>query len=417
MSRTFFALTMGLAVLGCGRNDSGTKPESKAGGDSKSKAAPQADAGDKHYQQLEGTWMCVTYELNGLKVPEDLFQGHGLIFEGKHYIRLDAAGKTKGTYKLDPDKSPKTIDMTNAEGPGKGDTVPGIYELSGDTLRICLAVGSEERPKEFVSKKGSGDALQVLKREKPKEAGKPTDSPTPKEAPEVKEAPAVKEEAPVLPEPGKLKADLPTPATVAEATKIIDLRRFPKLPGAEVIQARTALVSYRTIGELTEAGEFYRQKLAGEGWAVEKESLPGLDPESHTQLGFLKAGFYMRVLVLKEDKQGKADKNGKYLHVIVTHYGNVDVRQLPRPDNAKLVHGFHGILIFTTSGTVAETAESCRKQIIALGWKEEADATSNFESPDYMSLRLVNNGLVLRVPVSVQAGKTTVHYEIGVLDK
>ena len=39
-----------------------------------------------------------------------------------------------GTQKLDPSKSPKTLDVTVTEGLNKGAVMLGIYELGGDTL-------------------------------------------------------------------------------------------------------------------------------------------------------------------------------------------------------------------------------------------------------------------------------------------
>jgi hypothetical protein len=40
----------------------------------------------------------------------------------------------------------------------------GIYELSGDELKICLADPGADRPKEFASAKGSKATYMVLKR-------------------------------------------------------------------------------------------------------------------------------------------------------------------------------------------------------------------------------------------------------------
>jgi len=65
-------------------------------------------------------------------------------------------------FKLDPSKTPKTIDV----GSGTTGDLAGIYELDGDTLKLCLAktVGTA-RPTEF---KGDKDkhTMMTLKREK-----------------------------------------------------------------------------------------------------------------------------------------------------------------------------------------------------------------------------------------------------------
>jgi uncharacterized protein (TIGR03067 family) len=78
--------------------------------------------------------------------------------------------------KIDPTKRPKTVDIWSDEssfGKSVEDTLKGppvlaIYELDGDTLRVCWApVAKRDRPTEFAAKTGSGHGLVVLKREKP----------------------------------------------------------------------------------------------------------------------------------------------------------------------------------------------------------------------------------------------------------
>ena len=46
--------------------------------------------------------------------------------------------------------------------------IKGIYELKGDTLRICGAGQGGERPKEFKSDEGSDAMLLTFRREKKK---------------------------------------------------------------------------------------------------------------------------------------------------------------------------------------------------------------------------------------------------------
>jgi uncharacterized protein (TIGR03067 family) len=53
------------------------------------------------------------------------------------------------TVKLNTSASPKAIDLVARNGPPKGKTAPGIYQLDGDTLRLCLAMEGAERPAKF----------------------------------------------------------------------------------------------------------------------------------------------------------------------------------------------------------------------------------------------------------------------------
>ena len=70
----------------------------------------------------------------------------------------------KGTYKIDPAANPKAMETTASTGPYKDKPLLGIYELDGDSLKICYAAPGKDRPTEFNSKAGSGWILTVHKR-------------------------------------------------------------------------------------------------------------------------------------------------------------------------------------------------------------------------------------------------------------
>jgi uncharacterized protein (TIGR03067 family) len=71
-----------------------------------------------------------------------------------------------GTLKLDPSKTPATLDIKIADGPDKGKTQLAIYKLDGDTFTLCFARPEQDRPKEFTAKAGSEHAVFVFKRQK-----------------------------------------------------------------------------------------------------------------------------------------------------------------------------------------------------------------------------------------------------------
>src|SRR5262249_48702257 len=100
--------------------------------------------------------------------PIENFADFRMTLKGENFTTITADGKTNGTYKVDPSKSPKTIDITFTGGPLDGQTMLGVYELEGDTYTVCIPVGvGKERAKELASKPGSGLVLEVLKRVKP----------------------------------------------------------------------------------------------------------------------------------------------------------------------------------------------------------------------------------------------------------
>jgi uncharacterized protein (TIGR03067 family) len=132
-----------------------------------------ADDGNKEpvdmaYAKLEGTWQVVSLEVDGAKVPNETVKESKLIIKGKEFTMKEKIATYKGTFSIDPGKKPNTIDIKFTEGPEKGNTSLGIYELDGDDLKLCLSVTSKERPTEFTAKNKSGHGFEVLKRKKSK---------------------------------------------------------------------------------------------------------------------------------------------------------------------------------------------------------------------------------------------------------
>src|SRR4051794_17659719 len=128
------------------------------------------------WKQLEGTWVVESI----VRDPRERGPGEGkdlrVIIKGEKVV-VKAPGDENPLggliIKLDPTKKPKSLDGWSDETPfGKSaedilkeSPVLGIYELGGDTLRICWApLEKRERPREFASKVGSGHSLLVLKR-------------------------------------------------------------------------------------------------------------------------------------------------------------------------------------------------------------------------------------------------------------
>jgi uncharacterized protein (TIGR03067 family) len=117
---------------------------------------------------IQGTWTVERFEVSGGGgPPADELKKMRLTFKDDT-LELSFGGDMKKTakFKLMGDKKPKQIDLTPSEGPEAGKTAPGIYELSGDTLKLCFAdKEGMARPTEF-SAKGDRVVYFVLKREK-----------------------------------------------------------------------------------------------------------------------------------------------------------------------------------------------------------------------------------------------------------
>jgi uncharacterized protein (TIGR03067 family) len=118
--------------------------------------------------KFQGTWTYETVISAGMPDPADTFYRWTVTFEGsKQTVKVAGDLISIGTLKIDPSKSPKTIDVTTAQGPNKGAIMLGIYEINGDTLKVCFDTAGKKRPTELKSPLDSVTELQVLKRRKP----------------------------------------------------------------------------------------------------------------------------------------------------------------------------------------------------------------------------------------------------------
>jgi uncharacterized protein (TIGR03067 family) len=84
--------------------------------------SPAADKDDAKRDQeaLQGAWKIVSSE-NGGKDRTEEAKDHLIVFEGDNFAlkKGDEVG-LKGTFKLDPSKKPRAIDMTITEGGQEG---------------------------------------------------------------------------------------------------------------------------------------------------------------------------------------------------------------------------------------------------------------------------------------------------------
>ena len=106
-------------------------------------------------EELNGTWKPVEIEFGGMKLPEASFSAWRLELAKGTYALKGAESPDSGTVKVDATKKPMTMDVVGTDGPNKGKTFLCIYELSGDTLKICYDLSGKQRPAEFKTEKGT----------------------------------------------------------------------------------------------------------------------------------------------------------------------------------------------------------------------------------------------------------------------
>lgn len=137
-----FLLFLGL-LAGCGTNP----------------AASEAD----DTRAWQGTWKLVSCVSNGESEKGDM----QCVVDGDHYtIRVN--GKSGGdpyTFQLDPKQ--KHIDVFHHDTPEGtyGGRLKGIYEIQGDSLKVCYDLKGQRYPQSFDAGRGSGQAVFQFQRE------------------------------------------------------------------------------------------------------------------------------------------------------------------------------------------------------------------------------------------------------------
>ncbi|HEV3145655.1 MAG TPA: TIGR03067 domain-containing protein [Gemmataceae bacterium] len=140
-------------------------------------AEPKDDQVKAELKKLEGTWQMVTEERDGVsrKVPDRWF------IKGNRYTvslnGTDFKAQVEYQITIDPTKKPKQIETAMemkdivTKKPYLGTPLIGIYEINGDTLRICYEFYNHRevprgRPDSFAAPKGSNTLLYTFKRVK-----------------------------------------------------------------------------------------------------------------------------------------------------------------------------------------------------------------------------------------------------------
>jgi RNA polymerase sigma factor (sigma-70 family) len=142
--------------------------EEKAGqqqGAVQAAAGQQKDAARAATDQdkLQGTWKVVRQESGGQVEKADDTK---VVIEGDKLRFMSDGQVQEATFKLKDTKKLKEIDFTGTDN-GREYVRLGIYELQGESWKLCLAGVKEARPAEFASQAGANwPKLWELKKQK-----------------------------------------------------------------------------------------------------------------------------------------------------------------------------------------------------------------------------------------------------------
>ncbi len=124
-------------------------------------------AADADNDELQGVWVATSMEINGEPAQAEEVERTRFTFKGQKLLlrhSKDEGKEEEGTFKVDPKRAPKHLDITI-----KNKTLHGIYEVRGDELRVCYETGDkgENRPTKFATNKRDESVLIVFKKHKP----------------------------------------------------------------------------------------------------------------------------------------------------------------------------------------------------------------------------------------------------------
>jgi uncharacterized protein (TIGR03067 family) len=111
-------------------------------------------------QQLQGEWQYLRAEMHERALDDEDTQQLRIAFSDKNKVVIQVRDdKHSGTFELG---KPNEIDIKPASGNDKDRPMYGIYEVTGDRMKLCFS--QQERPARFETKSGTDSILIYLMR-------------------------------------------------------------------------------------------------------------------------------------------------------------------------------------------------------------------------------------------------------------
>ena len=145
-----------IVVAGCATISKGTAQD----------VSDQSTVSPDDAKAVQGNWRPARAELAGQPMADAILKIISLKMDNGKYEVFVGKAPDRGTYTLDSTTEPKSMTVTGTAGPNIGKTYPAIYELNGDTLRICYDLSGTKRPTEFKSIAGTQLYLVTYNRKK-----------------------------------------------------------------------------------------------------------------------------------------------------------------------------------------------------------------------------------------------------------
>ena len=120
---------------------------------------------------FHGRWQATRFLIDGKPDPADAVEKTELLIDDDSYRFAQVPphgprglGGGIGTVRVDASRVPHEINLTPTSGVYKGLTQKGIFEVEGDTLKLCYGMPTVARPAEFATRPNSGIYLAEFRR-------------------------------------------------------------------------------------------------------------------------------------------------------------------------------------------------------------------------------------------------------------
>ncbi len=114
-------------------------------------------------ERLDGVWNTVSSEYRG--APDKLYAGVEFQFLGNQMVMTNFLQRYTMNFTVDSGSTPNRIDISSGDANENEKTIKWIYELTGDTLKLCWNGNhATVRPEAFKTDENSDSVLLVLER-------------------------------------------------------------------------------------------------------------------------------------------------------------------------------------------------------------------------------------------------------------
>jgi uncharacterized protein (TIGR03067 family) len=115
--------------------------------------------------RLQGDWVLVDLEVDGRRADAEQLRTWFLVIEKDRYNPGSGVESLEYTFRVDPARLPKAIDLVPADGPFERRVFRAAYALEGDRLTVCRPLDpGADRPAGLQPRRGSGISRSIWKR-------------------------------------------------------------------------------------------------------------------------------------------------------------------------------------------------------------------------------------------------------------